>query len=61
MDNGAILRHQPTSLFLGPNLVLTERHDAIEFADADAASVFLARYASEPCFDILTSDARCAA
>jgi hypothetical protein len=49
-DASVVVVHEPTARFLGPNLSLGDRSDAVTFNDVQAAKVFLARHASEPTF-----------
>jgi hypothetical protein len=47
-----VVVHEPSSLFLGQGFVLVGRADALEFDTVQSAANFLARYASEPCYEV---------
>jgi len=47
-----VVAHEPSSLFLGRGLSLVDLSDALEFESEIAATEFLARYASEPCYTV---------
>jgi hypothetical protein len=59
--DGVAALHVSTGRFLGPALMLVEPDDAIAFDSAEVAERFLARYASEPCYDVVTLSAHLAA
>jgi hypothetical protein len=55
-DAPVVVVHEPSALFLSSGLSLGERASALTFDDAEAAAVFLARHASEPCFTLVAAD-----
>jgi hypothetical protein len=52
-DASVVVRHEPSSLYLGPGLDLGERSRAVTFDDAATAEGFLARHASEPAYRVV--------
>jgi len=51
-----LLKHEPTSAYLGVGFVLTDRADALVLDDASTAAALLARHASLPGFVVVAAD-----
>ena len=51
-----LLKHEPTSAYLGAGFVLTDRAGALVLDDASAAAALLARHAPVPGFVVVAAD-----
>ncbi len=51
-----LLKHEPTSAYLGAGFVLTDRAGALVVGDASGAAALLARHAPLPGFVVVAAD-----
>ena len=51
-----LLKHEPTSAYLGAGFVLTDRAGALVLDDARTAAALVARHASVPGFVVVAAD-----